>query len=64
MSYPPPQYFGSTGEKTARFRPADTPPELPLPGHFEGLVELAEGRWKPSHDELQAFFEEHDNIYV
>ena len=24
----------------------------------------AEGRWKPDHDELQAFFEEHDNIYV
>ncbi len=162
MSYPPPQYFGTTGEVTARFRPVDTPPDLPRPGgaasylatgattkgrfglyrwdmgpevsgadphfhrtmsesffvlsgtvqlysgtewfdarvgdfdhvpegglhgfknrsgepvsllilfapgapreaYFEGLVELAEGRWKPSHDELEAFFEEHDNIYV
>ena len=27
-------------------------------------VEIAEGRWTPSHDELQAFLEEHDNIYV
>jgi mannose-6-phosphate isomerase-like protein (cupin superfamily) len=32
--------------------------------YFEGLVEMAEGRWKPSQEELQAFFEEHDNIYV
>ena len=149
MTYPEPQYFGSGGEVTARFRPAGTPPELPRPGgaasylatgastagrfglyrwdmgpepaganahfhrtisesffvlsgtvklfdyvpegglhgfrnesgepasllilfapgapreaYFEGLVELAEGRWKPSHEELQAFFEEHDNIYV
>ena len=31
MSYPPPQYFGSTGEATARFRAASTPPELPRP---------------------------------
>ena len=30
----------------------------------EGLVELAEGRWTPSHDELQEFLEKHDNIYV
>ena len=29
-----------------------------------GVVEMAEGRWKPSHEELLAFFEEHDNIYV
>ena len=162
MTYPEPQYFGSGGEVTARFRPADTPPELPRPGgaasylatgastrgrfglyrwdmgpepgganphfhrtitesfyvlsgvvrlydgdgwrdahagdfahvpegglhgfrnesgepasllilfapgapreaYFEGLLELAEGRWKPSHEELLAFFEEHDNIYV
>src|SRR6476661_8375069 len=162
MSYPDPQYFGDTGEVLARFRPADTAPELPRPGgaasylatgattmgrfglyrwdmgpepagadphfhrtisesffvlsgtvrlhdgngwfdarpgdfdyvpegglhgfrnesgeeasllilfapgapreqYFEGLVELAEGRWKPSKEELQAFFVEHDNIYV
>jgi len=162
MSYPDPQYLGSAGEPTARFRPADTPPDLPRPGgaasylatggttgglyglyrwdmgperggaqphfhrtfteaffvlsgrvqlyggddwfdagpgdfdfvphgglhgfrnhsgepvsllilfapgapreaYFEGLVEMAEGRWAPSHEELQAFLEEHDNIYV
>jgi mannose-6-phosphate isomerase-like protein (cupin superfamily) len=39
-------------------------PGAPREAYFEGLVELAEGRWKPSEDELQAFFEEHDNIYV
>ena len=162
MSYPDPVYLGTTGEVTSRFRPADTPPDLPRPGgaaaylatgattggrfglyrwdmgpepgganphfhrtisesffvlsgtvrlydgngwfdarpgdfdfvpegglhgfrnesgepasllilftpgapreaYFEGLVELAEGRWTPSHEELQAFLEEHDNIYV
>ena len=31
MSYPPPQHFAN-GEATARFRPADTAPELPRPG--------------------------------
>jgi len=31
---------------------------------FEGLVEMAEGRWRPTHEELLAFCEEHDNIYV
>ncbi|GGD30380.1 cupin domain-containing protein [Nocardioides daphniae] len=30
MSYPPPTYLGDDGEVTARFRPVDTPPELPL----------------------------------
>ena len=163
MSYPEPSYLGSGGEVTARFRPVDTPPELPRPGggaasylatgattagrfglyrwdmgpeqgganahfhrtisesffvlsgtvrlfdgaewvdsrpgdfahvpegglhgfrnesgapasllilftpgapreaYFEGLVELAEGRWEPSQEELQAFLEEHDNFYV
>src|SRR6476620_2401500 len=163
MSYPEPSYLGSGGEVTARFRPVDTPPDLPRPGggaasylatgsstggrfglyrwdmgpepgganphfhrtitesfyvlsvvvrlydgngwrdahpgdfahvpegglhgfrnesgepasmlilftpgapreaYFEGLVELAEGRWQPSREELQAFFEEHDNFYV
>ena len=39
-------------------------PGRPRGAYFEGLVEMAEGRWKPSQEELQAFFEEHDNIYV
>jgi mannose-6-phosphate isomerase-like protein (cupin superfamily) len=39
-------------------------PGAPREAYFEGLVELAEGRWKPSREELLAFFEEHDNIYV
>ncbi|MDP2772691.1 MAG: cupin domain-containing protein [Nocardioides sp.] len=162
MSYPPPVYLGEGGEVTARFRPVDTPPDLPRPGgaahylatgattagrfglyrwdmgsepggaqphfhrtisesffvlsgsirlydgtdwresgpgdfayvpeggvhgfrnesgepasllilfapgapreaYFEGLVEMAEGRWAPTHEELQAFLEEHDNIYL
>jgi len=25
---------------------------------------MAEGRWEPNNEELQAFFEEHDNLYV
>ncbi len=39
-------------------------PGAPREAYFEGLVEMAEGRWTPSHEELQAFLEEHDNIYV
>ena len=39
-------------------------PGAPREAYFEGLVEMAAGRWKPSQDELNAFFEEHDNIYV
>jgi len=39
-------------------------PGAPREAYFEGLVAIAEGRWKPSEDELQAFFVEHDNIYV
>ena len=39
-------------------------PGAPREAYFEGLVELAEGRWKPTHDELEAFFVEHDNIYI
>jgi mannose-6-phosphate isomerase-like protein (cupin superfamily) len=39
-------------------------PGAPREAYFEGLVEMAEARWKPSQEELQAFFEEHDNIYV
>ena len=39
-------------------------PGAPREAYFEGLVEMAEGRWKPSHEELQAFLEEHDNLYI
>jgi mannose-6-phosphate isomerase-like protein (cupin superfamily) len=39
-------------------------PGAPREAYFEGLVEMAEGRWTPTHDELQAFLEEHDNIYL
>ncbi len=39
-------------------------PGAPREAYFEGLVDMAEGRWKPSRDELQAFFIEHDNNYV
>jgi mannose-6-phosphate isomerase-like protein (cupin superfamily) len=39
-------------------------PGAPREAYFEGLVELSEGRWKPTHEEFQAFLEEHDNIYV
>ena len=39
-------------------------PGAPREAYFEGMVELAEGRWTPSHDELQGFMEKHDNIYV
>ena len=39
-------------------------PGAPREAYFAGLAELAEGRWKPSHEELQAFLEEHDNHYI
>ncbi len=39
-------------------------PGGPREAYFEGLVEMADGRWTPSHDELQAFLVEHDNIYL
>jgi mannose-6-phosphate isomerase-like protein (cupin superfamily) len=39
-------------------------PGAPREAYFEGLVEMAEGRWKPTHEELVAFLEEHDNIYL
>jgi mannose-6-phosphate isomerase-like protein (cupin superfamily) len=39
-------------------------PGAPREAYFEGLVEMAEGRWAPSHEELVAFLEEHDNIYI
>ncbi|GAA1607363.1 cupin domain-containing protein [Actinoplanes couchii] len=31
MTYPPPQYFGESGEKSALYRPANTEPELVNP---------------------------------
>ena len=39
-------------------------PGAPREAYFEGLVEMAEGRWVPTHEELEAFLEEHDNLYV
>jgi mannose-6-phosphate isomerase-like protein (cupin superfamily) len=39
-------------------------PGAPREAYFRGLVEIAEGRWAPTHEELQAFLEEHDNIYI
>jgi hypothetical protein len=39
-------------------------PGAPREAYLEGLVELSEGRWKPTHEEFQAFLEEHDNIYI
>lgn len=39
-------------------------PGAPREAYFEGLVEISVGRWKPSHEEMQAFLEEHDNYYV
>ncbi len=39
-------------------------PGAPREAYFRGLADLAEGRWQPSHEELVAFMEEHDNFYV
>jgi mannose-6-phosphate isomerase-like protein (cupin superfamily) len=39
-------------------------PGAPREAYFQGLVEMAAGRWKPTHEELVAFLEEHDNIYL
>ena len=39
-------------------------PGAPREAYFEGLAELAAGRWTPTHEELQAFLEKHDNLYV
>lgn len=38
-------------------------PGAPREAYFEGLLELAEGK-QMSPEELQAFFVEHDNLYV
>ena len=55
--------FSNLGPARARVLILFTP-GAPREAYFEGLVEFAAGRLKPSHDELEAFFEEHDNIYV
>ena len=39
-------------------------PGAPREAYFEGLIDLAEGRWAPTHEELQAFLVEHDNHYL
>lgn len=39
-------------------------PGAPREAYFEGLVAMAEGRWAPTHGELEAFLVEHDNLYV
>lgn len=39
-------------------------PGAPREAYFEGLMEMARGNWKPSHEEFLAFCEEHDNVYV
>lgn len=39
-------------------------PGAPREAYFEGLVEIAEGRWHPTEEEMQAFLEEHDNLYI
>ena len=39
-------------------------PGAPREAYFERLVDIAEGRWKPSQQELRRFFVEHDNIYL
>lgn len=39
-------------------------PGAPREAYFEGLVELAEGRWTPTQEELDAFYLEHDNHWV
>lgn len=39
-------------------------PGAPREAYFEGLVDLAEGRWTPTPEELKAFFVEHDNLHV
>lgn len=39
-------------------------PGAPREAYFEGLVDLAEGRWKPTEQELADFFVEHDNHFI
>ena len=49
MSYPDPRYLGSTGDVSAWFRPASTPPELTRPGggaaHFLATGAQTDGRF-------------------
>ncbi|GAA4365807.1 cupin domain-containing protein [Nocardioides caricicola] len=39
-------------------------PGAPREAYFTGLVELGEGRWKPTEQELADFFVEHDNHFI
>jgi mannose-6-phosphate isomerase-like protein (cupin superfamily) len=39
-------------------------PGAPREAYFEGLARIAAGEWRPSEDELAAFFVEHDNHWV
>ena len=39
-------------------------PGAPREAYFEGLVEIATRKEKPSPEELSDFFERHDNIWV
>jgi mannose-6-phosphate isomerase-like protein (cupin superfamily) len=39
-------------------------PGAPREAYFEGLVALAEGRWSPTQEELDAFYLEHDNHWL
>ena len=39
-------------------------PGAPREAYFRGLVELGEGRWTPSEQELADFFVEHDNHFI
>ncbi|GIE83447.1 cupin [Actinoplanes philippinensis] len=43
MTYPPPRYHGVTGEKSALYRPADTPPEYIYPDNGTRIHHLATG---------------------
>lgn len=43
MTYPPPRYHGVTGEKTALYRPAGTPPEFVYPNNGTRVHHLATG---------------------
>jgi mannose-6-phosphate isomerase-like protein (cupin superfamily) len=39
-------------------------PGAPREGYFEGLADRARGDWKPSEDELERFYLEHDNHWL
>jgi mannose-6-phosphate isomerase-like protein (cupin superfamily) len=43
MTYPPPQYNGDNGEKSAVYRPAGTPPDLVYPNNGTRVHYLSSG---------------------